>query len=77
MCNSKFNGINYRLVSAIEYIGISDPKYLGHYVAYICRISERWEVHNDLSADKKPILLTTRALQEKRKLSMLMYVKQT
>lgn len=69
--------LNYRLVSVIEYIGISDPKYVGHYVAYIRRITGRWEVHNDLCADKKPILVTARALAQKRKLAMLMYIKQT
>lgn len=69
--------LNYRLVSVIEYIGISDPKYVGHYVAYIRRITGRWEVHNDLCADKKPILVTARALLQKRKLTMLMYIKQT
>lgn len=67
---------NYRLVSAIEYIGDSDPNYVGHYVAYIRRITGRWEVHNDLCADKKPILVTARALLQKRKLAVLMYVKQ-
>lgn len=68
--------LNYRLVSVIEYNGNSDPDSVGHYVAYIRRISGRWEVHDDLCADKKPILMTARALLQKRKLAMLMYVKQ-
>lgn len=41
-------GLNYSLVSAIEYTSISDPKYVGHYVAYIRRITGRWEVQYDL-----------------------------
>lgn len=69
--------LNYTLVSVIEYIGTSDPNDTGHYVAYIRRITGRWEIHNDFCADKKPILATVRALLEKRKMAMLMYVKQT
>lgn len=63
-------GEEYRLVGAIIFIS---GERIGHYIAYIRKITGKWEMHDGLS--KKTQLVTTRALLQKRNVHILFYVK--
>lgn len=74
----------YTIQSVVEYVGelqSAEPcekrskALMGHYVAHVRRITGRWEVHNDIMIGGKSVMATARMLFEKKKFSLLIYIK--
>lgn len=61
----------YKLLAVIKYQGTSNS--VRHYIANICRLTGKWEIHN-LCRDKKPLPASQKVMLQK-KLSLLIYVK--
>lgn len=68
----------YKLVAAIIYTGGSkeNGNDIGHYYPFIRRITGKWEVHDDLNSNRKPLLASARKLLQKQRIHMLYYVKE-
>jgi len=60
----KIKNRTYKLLAVIEYQGTSDS--VGHYIANIRRLTGKWEIHNDLCRDKKPLLASQRVMLQKK-----------
>lgn len=65
----------YTLVAAIEYVGGNNNNEVGHYIAYCHRITGKWQVYDDLNKNKWPITAPARVLLQKKKISLLIFIK--
>lgn len=67
-----FCEMQYKLVAAIIYI---PSEHIGHYLTYVRKITGKWQKYDGLSADKKPSLISTRELLQKKRVHVLYYIK--
>lgn len=59
-----FHKCIYKLLAVIEYQGTSDS--VGHYIANIRRLTGKWEIHNDLCRNKKPLFASQRVMLQNK-----------
>lgn len=65
----------YKLVAAIEYIGGCNENEIGHYITHCRRILEKWETYDDINRNKTTKTTTNRTLLQKKKISLLIFIK--
>lgn len=72
----QFYNHTYKLIAAIEYVGGTNKLEIGHYIAHCRRILGNWETYDDLNGNKTPITTSNRTLLQKKKISLLIFIKQ-